>query len=719
MADQLGSAVLTVSVDDTQLRAGLQAAQQFASRAGEAIGRGIGGSSGTLTGLNIKLASLQSELQGVQIGTKRFRELRSEIIETERALNKAQGIAKGGLLGGVATGIAGLGIGAAATGFLKSSIDSAVELETITKKLSNTLGEQGAGGALAFTKGLADQLGLSFKTLAGSFGSFTAAASAASVPLKTQEELFAAVAKAAQQLGLSNDEINGSLLALQQIASKGNVQMEELRGQLGERLPIAFAAAARGLGLTQQELIKLIEGGRLTAREFFPALTKGLNELTAASAGAPTAAQNFQKLQNALDALQTSVGQSLLPTLTEQVKDLTGVLEGVGVVLQANKLGLGGGLIGNALGIIPDEGAKAVGTLRSLQAQFNLTDQQARALFTDAIAEAGGKYNPFGQLIIGSKEFDQALASLFDRATKFRERNKDLTGELNAQQAESARLLEISKAREDAEKKILEPSRQALSDARAVSTLQGLALAQAQRQLKTEQLRRAEKQAIADYDRKLSGSGFNRESPAVIEASAKVEAAGNALKAALIEGSDALKEAAKDAASRFIEATRQLSDAQSKLSTVQANPQGLNRFLSPEEQFQRVRAAILRLGPDLEKAFQSGQQLLNKQGVGLGRPLFDSVRSVFENARTGLFASTDSLQTIQQFIGDVNAELDAVRGVNNAQQNLQDINKELTQVNGSLRDQVAELVKKQWQVVVNVPGGSASGDVVGAVNGAF
>lgn len=662
MAEQLGSAVLTVTADTTKAEAGLQSFKREAITAGRSV---------------------------------------------EQALSS------------LAAGLAGFGIGAAATAFLKSSVDAAVELESISKKLSNTLGEQGAGGALAFTKGLADQLGLSFKTLASSFASFTAAASAANVPLKTQQDLFAAVSKAAQQLGLSNDEINGSLLALQQIASKGNVQMEELRGQLGERLPIAFAAAARGLNLTQQELIKLIEGGRLSAREFFPALTKGLNDLTAASEGVPTAAQNFQKLQNSLDGLQTSIGQSLLPTLTEQVKNLTGVLDGVGVVLEANKLGLGGGLVGNALGLIPDEGARAVGALRSLQSQFNLTDRQARALFTDAIAEAGGRYNPFGQLIIGSKEFDQALSTLFDRATKFRERNRDLTGELQAQQAEAARLLEIAKAREDVEKKILEPSRQALTDARTLLGLQGIALTQAQEQLKIDKLRRDEKKAIDDFDKKLSGSGFNRESPAVIEAAAKVEAAGNAVKAALISGSDALRQAAKDAAQRFVDATRQLSEAQSKLSSVQANPQGLNRFLRPDEQFQRVRAAILRLGPDLQTAIQSGQKLLNAQGVGLGRPLFEGVRAIFENARTGLFASTGGLENIQQFISDVNTERDAISGVNTAQQNLQQINKELTQVNGSLRDQVAELVKKQWQVVVNVPGGTASGDVIGAVNGAF
>lgn len=444
MAESLGSAVLTVSVDDAQLKAGLDRAKQSAATAGRAIGQALSGGNGgqSLTGLNIKLNSLQDELQRVAIGTRRFRELREEIEKTQRTLNRAQGGGGAGALGGIASVVAGLGVGAGAIGFLRGSINAAVDLESITKKLSNTLGPQGAGQALSFTKGLSDQLGLSFKTLAGSFGSFTAAATAANVPLDQQRELFASVSRAAQALGLSNDEINGSLLALQQVAAKGTVQMEELRGQLGERLPIAFAAAARGLGITQQELIKLVESGKLTASQFFPALTKGLNELTAGAGGTETAAQNFQKLANAWDELQTSFGQSILPTVVEQVKQLTKVLEGAGVVLRANKLGLGGGAITNALGIIPDQGAEAVGALQSLQAQFSLTEKQANALFTDAVASVGGRANAFGQLTLSAEQFQNVLERLPALAETFRAKNKDVTGELNAQNAAAAKLLE-------------------------------------------------------------------------------------------------------------------------------------------------------------------------------------------------------------------------------------------------------------------------------------
>ena len=218
--------------------------------------------------------------------------------------------------------------GVSLVALFRGAINEAVQLETITRKLSNTLGAQGAGTALAFTRNLSDELGLSFKVLAGSFGSFTAAASAANVPIQVQRDLFAAVSKSAQSLGLSNDELNGSLLALQQVASKGTVQMEELRGQLGERLPVAFGATARGLGITQQQLIKLVETGKLTADQFFPALTKGLNELSSGSTGPLTAAQSFAVLTNELERLRGSVGEELLPGVLAFVQALSGGLQG-------------------------------------------------------------------------------------------------------------------------------------------------------------------------------------------------------------------------------------------------------------------------------------------------------------------------------------------------------------------------------------------------------
>lgn len=836
MAEQLGSAVLTLGVETAQFRAGLDASLRDAQRKGAQIQQALNARQTRVDSNQAAVVRLQRELINAdaarageirkrisllqvenreqQAGIAVLRQklaanrqveasIAAQIQKQRQARQDLAGNVKGGagaLAGGIGLGaLAGVGSAAALGAFLKQSIDAAVELESITKKLSNTLGPQGAAGALAFTKGLSDQLGLSFKTLAGSFASFTAAATAANVPIQVQKDLFAAVSKAAQQLGLSNDEINGSLLALQQIASKGTVSMEELRGQLGERLPIAFAAAAKGLGVTQRELIKLVESGGLTATEFFPAITKGLNELTSASAGAPTAAQNFQKLQNALDQVQTSVGKEILPTLTDQVKNLTGVLEGVGVVLQANKLGLGGGIIGNSLGIIPEQGSRAVGALKALQNQFNLTDEQARALFTDAIADAGGRYNPFGQLIIDGKSFDNALASLVQRAIEFRQKNKDTTSELNAQQAAAAKLLAAENARAEAQKKYLDGPRQALRDVQALQGLQGAALQLAQQQLNIDKLRTAERKAAAEYDKALIGASFDRDNPAVITAAAKLEGASFNLRAALIEGSTALEQSAREAARQLQQASTDLRNAQQLAATPTFSTGDPGPARAALQQVQGIRQSIAQArqasddaARSVAQAFNNGLQgealqvlidtaraagerlkgalvsgadalrLASRQAVealkqsrlelskvvadpqGLNRflptgagqlrieeqlqgilPTFREAQRTFERL-TGFTApeiqgptAADVLTGVQDFIQRVNTEQRAQESVQLNGKALETINAELKTSTDNLAAQIAALAAKNWSVKVNVPGGTASGDLIGAVNGGF
>jgi tape measure domain-containing protein len=77
---------------------------------------------------------------------------------------------------------------------------------------------------------------------------------------------------------LSNDDLKGSLNALSQMISKGTVSAEELRGQLGERLPGAFNLAAKAMGVTTAELGKMLENGEIMAGDLLPKLALELNK---------------------------------------------------------------------------------------------------------------------------------------------------------------------------------------------------------------------------------------------------------------------------------------------------------------------------------------------------------------------------------------------------------------------------------------------------------
>lgn len=165
-------------------------------------------------------------------------------------------------------GAAALGIGAtvAAVGALANAL---IPVELAAQKLQKTLNFTNDGNIAAAAKELdylraaSNRIGLEFNSTASAYVKFTAAAKGTAIEGETAKRVFEGLSKASVVLGLSADETSGALNALQQMVSKGKVQAEELRGQLGERLPGAFQIAARAMGMTTAELDKALESGKV------------------------------------------------------------------------------------------------------------------------------------------------------------------------------------------------------------------------------------------------------------------------------------------------------------------------------------------------------------------------------------------------------------------------------------------------------------------------
>ena len=134
-----------------------------------------------------------------------------------------------------------------------------------------------AGQKLDMLRKMADRLGLEYVTLAGTYRQFIAATEASNFSMVEAEKIFSAVANAGAKLKLSNEQIQGTFLAIEQMISKGTVSMEELRRQLGDRLPGAFAMAAKAMGVTQPELNDMIRKGEVLAQDLLPKLAEQLN----------------------------------------------------------------------------------------------------------------------------------------------------------------------------------------------------------------------------------------------------------------------------------------------------------------------------------------------------------------------------------------------------------------------------------------------------------
>lgn len=121
------------------------------------------------------------------------------------------------------------------------------------------------GSEMKWLEEQADRLKFSFAALAAEYGKFAFSARNAGLSIEDLHTVFLGVAEGARVMGLSMDEVQGILKALDQIMSKGKVQAEELRGQLGDRLSGSFRLFAEAIGVTTAELDKMMEQGEVVA----------------------------------------------------------------------------------------------------------------------------------------------------------------------------------------------------------------------------------------------------------------------------------------------------------------------------------------------------------------------------------------------------------------------------------------------------------------------
>lgn len=157
------------------------------------------------------------------------------------------------------------------------------------------------------------------------------AASTRKTPMEgvVTNKMMSGLMQAGTVFGLSGEELEGSVLAISQIAGKGIVSLEELRGQLAERIPGAMQIAARSMNLTEQELYKLISTGTLSATDF---LTKfGPQMLAETSAGVVGASQTAQaaltRLNNSITEIQVAAGKEFQGPIVLGMNALNAVLQ--------------------------------------------------------------------------------------------------------------------------------------------------------------------------------------------------------------------------------------------------------------------------------------------------------------------------------------------------------------------------------------------------------
>jgi tape measure domain-containing protein len=107
------------------------------------------------------------------------------------------------------------------------------------------------------------------------------------------------------------------LKALEQMMNKGTVSSEELRHQLGDRIPGAFELFAKSMGVSTQKLGEMMKKGEVLTKDTLPKFIDLLGDTFSSgaekNANSLVAAQN--RLNNAADKYNTILGEKIKPGL--------------------------------------------------------------------------------------------------------------------------------------------------------------------------------------------------------------------------------------------------------------------------------------------------------------------------------------------------------------------------------------------------------------------
>lgn len=343
---------------------------------------------------------------------------------------KRSGFAMAAFIGGAAAAVVGLqSLGSAVLRNARALDVAKGQFEAISGSISV------ANGLFNESVVIARKSGQSITTLATQYAKFLAAAQGTNLQGQKSKEIFESVALTVGKLRLPTEQADGIFRALEQIMSKGVVQAEELRGQLGDRLPGAFQIAARSMGVTTMELNNMLKKGQVLSDDFLPKFAKelqktfnidgsGIKNFNASINNLATSWSLFlDKLDNTLGVSSTAMKAldgiaGALDFLTENMESMLKVLGAIaGAMLALSGRAIIGGLI--ALGTWIKAATVAMWGLNAAMLA-NPVGGLIALLVRLAVAIAGA--------IAGFTAMDMALGETADKQADLNARVDDFVG---------------------------------------------------------------------------------------------------------------------------------------------------------------------------------------------------------------------------------------------------------------------------------------------------
>ncbi|EJV5035932.1 tape measure protein [Escherichia coli] len=193
--------------------------------------------------------------------------------------------------------------------------------------------DKDAGQVKEFTKSLAQTTGLDIAELQSQFAGFGASAKE-SMGIQGSEELFRSMIGYSRLMGRSEEEIKRALTALSQMAGKGQIMAEELKGQLAEAVPGMVQVFAKATGKTEQELFDAMKKGALKSADTLQKVTQELNKQITAKGGWKAISESTQaqlgNLKNSWNTTLDSIFRGSENGLQDFTRSLTTLLNSLG-----------------------------------------------------------------------------------------------------------------------------------------------------------------------------------------------------------------------------------------------------------------------------------------------------------------------------------------------------------------------------------------------------
>ena len=216
----------------------------------------------------------------------------------------------------------------------------------------------------------ADRLGVNFEALREEYTKFIPSAKRTGLTLEESRHIFDAVTESAVVNRASMEDLGGIYKAVTQIIGKGQVQAEELRGQLGDRLVGAVIDYANALGVTTAELNKMLEQGEVTSSsliEFATELKSVYGDELADAVEQPVA--QLARLQNAVADIKIALAESgFVGELGNAMKEVAKELKDPATIAGAESLGRTLGEIVKVLVVLVKNGDKVIAVAKAFLA---------------------------------------------------------------------------------------------------------------------------------------------------------------------------------------------------------------------------------------------------------------------------------------------------------------------------------------------------------------